>query len=88
MSRHAELLEGLLAITSGCRHDMHEPDEQSLEARVVGTVFDNAFGEYISGEFLAQGFQELVVILERGDDGRVYQINLATLIALARKAVV
>ncbi len=87
MSHHRELHARLLAITDGCRDDMHEPDEQGLSARVVGSHLDNAFGDHISGEFLEKGYQELVVILNR-DDGRAEKFNLASLIALARKASV
>ncbi|MBI4473738.1 MAG: hypothetical protein HY646_13810 [Acidobacteria bacterium] len=97
-------LMNLQTITDGCRDDMHEPDEQGLKARVVGTQLDNAFGEDVRGEALAGGYQELVVILERdplsvlmrggvperygalGEPTQV-KINLASLIALARKAV-
>ncbi len=86
MSYHREMHARLSAITDGCRDDMHEPDEQGLSARVVGTHLDNAFGESITGEFLERGYQEIVVILERDSDGRVEKFNLASLIALARKA--
>lgn len=81
---HRDMLTRLLDITGNCRDCMHEPDEQGLTARVVGTRLDNAFGESITGEFLERGFQELVVILERSD-GRVEKFNLASFIALARR---
>jgi hypothetical protein len=82
-------LDNLRRITEGCRLDMHEPDEQDVEAEVVGTKLDNAFGEHIDERALDGGFQELVVILRRRDmEGKmlVNRINLATLIALARQA--
>lgn len=82
------MLARLLAITSDCRDDMHEPDEQSLKARVIGNHLDNAFGHSVIEDFLVKGYQELVVVLEREDDGRVEVFNLASLIALARKAQV
>jgi len=88
MSYHREMHARLLAITSDCRDDMHEPDEQGLSARVIGTYLDNAFGDSVTGEFLERGHQEIVVVLARDDDGRVEKFNLASLIALARKASV
>ena len=72
--------ERLLAITKGCRHDMHEPDEQGLSARIVGDELDNAFGEQETAHL---GFQEIVAILTREGAGEE-RFNLATLIALAR----
>lgn len=81
---HRDMLTRLLAITSDCRECMHEPDEQGLTARVVGTILDNAFGDHVSEEFQERGLQELVVILERSD-GRAEQFNLASLLALARR---
>jgi len=69
-----EVLKELKEITKECREDMHEPDEQGIEAFVKGQHFDNAG---VPGEYY------LVLCLE---DQRV-EINLATLVALARKAV-
>lgn len=81
-------LAKLLEITKECRLDMHEPDEQYLEAHVVGTYLDNAFGEDIDADAIEKGYQELVVILESSlrQPVRRVRINLATLIALARLA--
>lgn len=78
----------LLAITEGCRPDMHEPDEQDLKCWIVGGHLDNAFGDQIREEAVARGFQEFVVVLERFKDGKILieNFNLASLIALARKA--
>ncbi len=92
MSEYLKMeLERLHDITRGCRDDMHEPDEQDLTARVIGTKFDNAFGVGISLELLENGSQEIVVILEKVESDnfgieRFERFNLATLIALARKA--
>lgn len=77
-------IDRLLRITKGCRSDMHEPDEHGLTAAVVGTSFDNAFGEQIRSDAIVGGYQEIVVILRRHNDVECF--NLATLIALARKA--
>jgi hypothetical protein len=82
----------LLDFTEGARGDFHEPDEQGIILRdVVGTKLDNAFGNSINWEGIIKGRQEAIVCLERvtGDDegvseGDNLQINLATLIALAR----
>jgi hypothetical protein len=79
--------ERLLDVTKGCRDDMHEPDEQEVAARVVGTVLDNAFGNGVEEDALVQGHQELVIIIERDLNGgkrRWEKFNLATLIAMAR----
>ena len=78
-------LERLLEVTADLRGDMHEPDGGGLTARVVGNKLDNAFMERISDAAVEGGWQEFVVILER--DGFIAgKFNLATLIALARKA--
>ena len=80
-----ETLEKLLQITEGCREDMHEPDEQGLGADVHGHYLDNAFSPDTPT-------REIRVKLTRahgtGDFVRLETeyFNLATLIALARKA--
>lgn len=75
-------LDKLRYITDGCRPDMHEPDEQGITAEVFGDHLDNACGEMLdSGEF--------VVELKRARPGKAPEFahfNLATLIALARRA--
>lgn len=38
-------LRRLNAMTDGCRDDMHEPDEQGVDAVVSGYIFDNAMGD-------------------------------------------
>ena len=86
------VLERLRQVTDTCRDDMHEPDEQELSAKVYGDHLDNAMGDslYVPG---SQGDQlpwvEYVVCLTREkSDGTIETewFNLATLIALARKA--
>jgi len=74
-------LQKLNDITAGCREDMHEPDEQDIKAYVIGDHLDNAFGNSIT---LNDGFQEFVVVIRRNE--KTEKFNLATLIALARKA--
>ncbi len=97
---HVAELRRLRAITTECRLDMREPDEQDVSARVVGDRLDNAMGHCIIGGSVQAGTQELVVIIERGGHGhstpgmaaseRQQQqcFNLADLIALARRAVI
>ena len=76
-----ETLNRLLEITDGCREDMHEPDEQGLSADVHGHHLDNAFPP-------AAPTHEIRVKLTRGHANQFVTeyFNLATLIALARKA--
>ena len=86
MNRYLEdRLKKLKDFTKDCREDMHEPDECGISADVIGTKLDNAFGEEVNEHHLEEGYQELVIILRKDDEG-FYKINLATLIALARKA--
>jgi hypothetical protein len=84
--RMRKIRDDLRKFTEGCREDMHEPDEQDIEARVVGTELDNAFGSTIVPEFMTKGYQELVVVLENTGTDAHFNVNLADLIALARKA--
>lgn len=81
-----EMLTRLNSITADCREDMHEPDEQDIFADVVGTHLDNAMGDvappHNCGEFL-------VKITKKTDSTKTTKsdiFNLASLIALARKA--
>lgn len=74
--------DALIEFTKGCDIEMHEPDNDDVSARVVGDHLDNAFGEAIREEAMAEGYQEFVVILKRGV--KTHRINLATLIAIAR----
>ena len=76
-----DVLERLQRITNDCREDMHEPDEQGLSADVHGHTLDNAFpAKEVS--------RELRVKLTKGHGNEFITeyFNLATLIALARKA--
>lgn len=81
MAFHQKVLDRLKKFTLGCRDDMHEPDEQNISAVVSGYTLDNAMGDephQNSGEF-SIGLTK--------DKGESYEwFNLATLIALARKA--
>ena len=86
-----EILKKLKEFTKDCREDMHEPDEQGIDAYIIGDHLDNAHGESINADQLERGYHEYVVILKNEDnflkDKPVsMKINLATLIALARKA--
>ena len=78
-------LEKLLDFTRECREDMHEPDEQGISARVIGNKLDNAFGTQVKEGFVEGGYQEFVIVLEN-ENMEIEKFNLATLIALARKA--
>lgn len=77
-------LKRLLSITADCDDNMHEPDEQDVSAQVVGHVLNDLFGYNISTTAIMEETQELVVVMMRGR--RIEVFNLATLIALARKA--
>jgi len=64
-------------------------DDEELKATIVGTSFDNAFGHSIREELIVQGYHEIVVCLHRflvSTGIHNVQVNLATLIALARLA--
>ncbi len=87
MNIEKKRLADLIFFTQDCRPDMHEPDESGITASVVGTRLDNAFGNFIDERCILGGFQEQVVVLHH-EGGESYKINLATLIALARKAVI
>lgn len=74
-------LQKLLQFTRGCRIDMHEPDEQCLDAEFDGYYFDNAG---CSGELHVILHED--VSDETGPRYNTLKINLANLIALARLA--
>ena len=79
-----EALERLQKITVKCREDMHEPDNQGISAHVLGDHLDNAFGNRLDSD-------ELIICIVRKKPSGEWEseyFNLATLIALARKAVV
>jgi len=75
----------LLKITAECREDMHEPDEQDVSAKVKGKHLDNAMGD--DPQF---NCGELTVGITKGcgKNAKTVWLNLASLIALARKAQV
>ena len=65
----------------GVRVDWHEPDEQEVDARVVGASFDNA-GFWGSPQTSYKAYEELHVVLYKEGDP-VAAVNLATLCAWA-----
>ena len=76
------------------RPDWHEPDEQDVDASVVGTRLDNAMGHVVSQKAIDGDFQEIVVeIFHRpnsphvppGEADDYLDINLAHLLALATR---
>src|SRR5574341_2349318 len=75
----------LIAITEKCSVDMHEPDNQGIEAIVTGFHLDNAMGIDHPAPYNNHG--EFLVRLrkETSDDRYIDEcFNLADLIALAR----
>ncbi len=70
----------LMAVTDGCRHDMHEPDNNGVSATVDGDHLDNAMGNNgACGEMfveITREYDDVNVLIEN--------FNLATLIAFAR----
>lgn len=79
----------LLSFTDDARDDFHEPDEQGIRfVQAIGTRLDNAFGNAIIEDRIANDWQEVVIHLHRdpakGGNPSEHFINLATLIALAR----
>lgn len=79
--------EELRRITEDCRFDMHEPDEQGIEAVVVGTHLDNAIGTNFGPTQWFENTAELMVGITRtGEERETRWFNLADLIALARQA--
>lgn len=74
-----------LAARLEVRADWHEPDEQGVNARIVGTHLDNAMGSTV--HLRDAGHGEFNVILtqedERGEPQEIAVVNLATLLAIA-----
>jgi len=68
-------LGNLLHATAGCKPTMHEPDEEDVTGKTTGVILDNA-GSH----------GELTLQLER--DEEVFTFKIATLVALARLAVI
>ena len=82
-------LDRLKNITEGCRPDMHEPDEQELSAAVSGQHLDNAMGDRIQPWLLERrrGVRGIAAAFASRKKGIMQEnFNLATLIALARRA--
>ena len=80
-----KMLERLKKVTKDCRDNMHEPDEQDLDAVVSGYLFDNAMGDDPMNNY----GEMTVGIRNNNGDGlgaTIEWFNLASLIALARKA--
>jgi len=63
------------------RPDWHEPDEQGVIVRVVGTKLDNAFGNTVQAQAIVNGYQEVVILLRNEDTDEGVDINLASLLA-------
>jgi len=76
-----EMLERLKIVLKDCREDMHEPDEQGITVAVTGYHLDNAMGDDPK-----RNCGEMTVGIMKNHDGHFEWFNLATLIALARKA--
>ncbi|MHA2063248.1 MAG: hypothetical protein ACXABY_02585 [Candidatus Thorarchaeota archaeon] len=79
----------LVRLLDGCRVDMHEPDEQDVEAVVVGTHLDNAIGTGFGPPQWHDTTAELAVGITRYKDGvgrETRWFNLADLLAIARLA--
>ena len=78
------------AAEHGLRPDWHEPDEQGVGARIIGTHLDNAFGAMAGrsiSPFDGREFGEFNIVLTVEDDEGVPQdaavVNLASLLAIA-----
>jgi hypothetical protein len=70
-----------LAKQLGVRDDWHEPDEQNIEAKVFGKIFDNA-GIYGLSLDIPTEQKEIYVVLYQNKKP-VAEIDLATLFAFA-----
>lgn len=76
----------------GLRPDWHEPDEQGVGARVIGTHLDNAFGATAGRRLTIDGHDctEFNVILtvedDEGDPQDAAVVNLASLLAIAARS--
>lgn len=80
-----DFLERLAMATRGCRDDMHEPEEQGVSAVFSGVHLDNAHGD----NPMTNNLEYTVGIIFSDPVTGVKHMewfNLATLIALARKA--
>ena len=77
-----------LARRLGVRADWHEPDEQGVSARVIGTRLDNAHGSDPEPPYTTTTDRaEINVLITQEDDEGVQRdiavVNLATLLAFA-----
>lgn len=79
------------ARSHGLRPDWHEPDEQGVGARVIGTHLDNAHGD-MAGRMVSKDgvdFSEFNVVLTVENDEGVPEdaavVNLASLLAIAAR---
>jgi hypothetical protein len=82
----APILASLCDVTTECRGDMHEPDEQGIKAVVLGDHLDNAMGADPD-----TNYGEFTVGIQQWEDDVVVNtawFNLADLIALARTSAV
>lgn len=77
-----EFRDRLRAVTADCRDDMHEPDNVGIDARVTGFHLDNAMGDNP-----ISNCGEYTVGIANDKTGETEWFNLATLIAMARRAV-
>lgn len=76
-----QVLQGLKDFTAECNSEMHDTGNQSdFRALLVGTHLDNAMG----GDY-TRSCGEYHLLLTKAD-GKTLDINLADLIALARRA--
>ena len=86
--RDAEQLAAL-ADRLGLRRDWHEPDEQEVSARLVGTHLDNAMGPgFIRGKSdteLEDPMTEFYAIIEH-DGEQVAAVSICSLLAWASEA--
>jgi len=79
----AEIARELLRATEGEGEEMHEPQ---VSAHLVGDHLDNAMGNDVSADAIVRHYQEYVLVFDRQDSTSRIPLNLACLIALARKA--
>ena len=88
--RHKDIVQRLRMVTVGCQRDMHEPDEQGVFARVLGTDLDNACGDRVDVDLLKFGSHEIVIVIDQFipeylGGYHVHEVfNLADLLAIVR----
>jgi hypothetical protein len=87
--RMKKIKDGLVEFTKHCREDMHEPDNEGITATVIGGHLDNAFGARVFDELSTEYGEFVVRLIQHDENENViawHDVNLADLIALARKA--